>query len=186
MDLYNVGTEFAKDRARVQAEWCEIVEAARAGDEEAFARIVETLWPELVRFARSVLGRTAESEDVVQNALIRAWQQLPTLRSPELLRTWIWRIVYTQALQHLRGRRDLLPLDAARHEAIHLVTRDVNMERLLGLLTPLQRAVIYLSLVEEWTCPEIGRSLGINSVTVRIHRMRALARLRRRLGVGPT
>jgi RNA polymerase sigma-70 factor, ECF subfamily len=178
-----MAAQYATGRVTSQARLGEIVEAARAGEREAFARLVEGLWPDLVAFARSVLGRAADAEDVVQDALIVAWQELPKLRSAAKFYPWVCKIVYRLALVALKQRSRLLPLEAAKREVIHLVTSDIDLSRLLALLTPRQRAVVYLSLVEGWTAWEIGAALGASLVTVRIHRMRALARLRRHLGV---
>ncbi len=175
--------ELATERVRSQNHLAEIAEAARGGDHEAFAALVEALWPELVAFARSVLGRASDAEDVVQDALVVAWQQLPTLRSTTGVRSWLWKIVYRRALRFIQGRRPLLPIEAAAHEAIHLVPKDIDIPSMLAVLAPQQRAVLYLSVVEELTSSEIGAALGLTGVTVRIHRMRALARLRRHLGV---
>jgi RNA polymerase sigma-70 factor (ECF subfamily) len=164
----------------------ELVEAARAGDQEAFGRLVQALWNTLVAFARSVVGRTTDAQDVVQDALLVAWQELPALRNLERFRPWLWKIVYHKAVLHLHNRPPSVPLDAARHEAIHLVTPDIDIERALAVLSPAERATIYLSMVEDWRSHEIGAALGSNSVTVRVHRMRAIARLRKHFGVRQT
>jgi len=181
--LYNMAAQYATGRVKSQARLGEIVEAARAGEREAFARLVEALWPDLVAFTRSVLGRAADAEDVVQDALIVAWQELPTLRSSAKFFPWVCKIAYRLALVALKKRSRLVPLTAAKREVIHLVTNDLDFQRLLAVLTTRQRAVLYLSLVEGWTASEIGAALGASLVTVRIHRMRALARLRRHVGV---
>ncbi len=178
-----MGTKYATERAASQEQLGELVEAARGGDHDAFASVVAALWPDLVAFARSVLGRAADAEDVVQDALIVAWQQLPKLKSAGSFRPWVWRIVYTCSMRRHKGRVPMLPLEAAEHEAIHLVTKDIDIPRLLAALTPQQRAVIYLWDVEGMTCAEIGAALGVAGVTVRIHRLQAIARLRRYLGV---
>jgi RNA polymerase sigma-70 factor (ECF subfamily) len=157
----------------------ELVEAARAGDPEVFGRLVQALWPELVSFARSVVGRTADAQDAVQDALLAAWQDLPSLREPSYFRTWLWKIVYHKAGNLAANRPPAVPIEAARNEAIHLVTPDIDVERALAVLSPAERAAFYLSMVEDWKSHEIGAALGMSAVTVRVHRMRAVARVRK-------
>jgi len=178
-----VSAQLAAEPVTSQARLGELVEAARAGDQDAFGQIVQALWTDLVAFARSVLGRAAEAEDIVQEAFLIAWQELPALRAPGSIRSWVWKIVYRRAVLHLKSRPPTLPLEAAKREAIHLVTPEIDMERALAALAPQDRAIVYLSLVEEWKSGEIGAALGLSGVTVRIYRMRALSRLRTHFGV---
>ena len=160
-----------------------LVAEALGGDRDAFGQIVQALWHDLLAFARSVLGRTADAEDVVQDAFLVAWQELPNLRAAASVRSWLWKIVYRRAVLHLKNRPPTLPLEHARREAIHLVTPQIDMERALDALPPQDRAIVYLSLVEDWKSGEIGEALGLSSVTVRIYRMRALSRVRTHFGV---
>ena len=178
-----MGTQLATEPVTAQTQLGELVEAARAGDDDAFGRIVQALWPALVAFARSVLGRTADAEDVVQDAFVIAWQELPALRTPGSFRSWAWKIVYRCAVLRLKNRPPTVPLEAAKREAIRLVTPEIDMERALAVLAPQDRAIVYLSLVEDWKSGEIGEAIGISGVTVRIYRMRALSRLRTHFGV---
>jgi len=178
-----VGTKIATDRIESQAELARLVEEARGGHHEAFAEVVSAIWPDLLAFARSVLGRTADAEDVAQEALLIAWAQLPTLRSSRSFYFWVRKIAFHLANLHLKATAPLVPIEEAASVAIHLVTSDIDIPRALAVLTPQQRAVIYLSEVEGMTCTEIGAALGVNGLTVRIYRSRAIARLRRHLRV---
>lgn len=178
-----MGTLHAIDRSSSEAQLGRIVEAARGGDQDAFTALVTVLWPTLVAFARTILGRHKDAEDVVQDSLLIAWQRLPTLRSGTSFRSWIWKIVYRQGREMLRRTPAHEPLEIAPIEPIHLVQPDLDLESALGALTPQQRAVVHLLYVEEWTPSEVAAALGVSSVTVRIHRMQALTRLRRRFRV---
>jgi RNA polymerase sigma-70 factor (ECF subfamily) len=178
-----VGTESATERVRSEARLAEAAEAARSGDRDAFATLVEEVYPDLVAFARFVLGRAADAEDLVQDALLVAWQKIATLRSGRSFYFWVRKIVYHSALAHLRERGRLVALEDADLEPIRLVTRDIDITRMLALLTPQQRAVVHLSLVEGMTSSEIQAALGVSGLTIRIYRARALARMRKYLGV---
>ena len=151
-----------------------LVGRARGGDREAFGELVERLWAELVALARGVLAADDEAEDLVQDALVHAWRRLWTLRQPESFRPWVRRIV-------TRPREPLT--ETATDPSSRTVEAEpgarLDAARLLGLLAPRQRAALYLTWIEGCTDREAGRLLGLRPATVRVHRHRGLARLRR-------
>ena len=168
----------------------DLVRLAREGDRDAFGDLVERFWQELVALARGVLAADAEAEDLVQDALVHAWQRLWTLRSPESFGPWMRRIVTRRCLTRARRRRPQEPIEtvielgeaaprgtplAAGHEADHRV----DAARLLAALAPKQRAALYLTWIEGCTDREAGRAMGLRPATVRVHRFRGLKRLRK-------
>lgn len=158
-----------------------LVDRARGGDREAFGDLVERFWAELVALARGVLAADDEAEDLVQDALVHAWQRLWTLRRPERFPAWVRRIVTRRCLTRARRRRRQEPLTEAFAEAPGRSSRPgdrVDAARLLGLLAPRQRSALYLTWIEGCTDREAGRLLGVRPATVRVHRFRGLARLR--------
>ncbi len=151
--------------------------AAQAGDADAFGRLVERYWCEMVRLARSVAGET-EAEDCVQEALISAWHSMPGLLDPGRFRGWLARIVFRRALHAARRKRlrSLLGLvrePAARREP----EAEIDLMRLFERLAPRQRAVLHLTVVEGMSDREIGELLAIDAGSVRAHRQRARSRL---------
>ncbi len=166
----------------------DLVRLARAGDREAFGDLVERFWGELVSLARGVLAADLEAEDLVQDALVHAWQRLWTLRDPERFGAWIRRIVTRRCLTRARRRRPQEPIESAIEtgEAGALETRAAGPEpahrvdaaRLLATLAPKQRAALYLTWIEGCTDQEAGRAMGLRPATVRVHRFRGLKRLR--------
>ena len=157
----------------------DLVDRARRGDRDAYGALVELMWPQLVALARVVLAGDDEAEDLVQEALVQAWTRLGTLRQPESFPAWMRRIVTRRCFAHLRRRR---PLTGELPEAPSEPRFDgIDVRRTLGRLAPRQRAVVYLTMVEGRTAREAAAVLGILPATARVHRHRALARLRRDL-----
>jgi RNA polymerase sigma-70 factor (ECF subfamily) len=163
----------------------ELVCRAQGGDAGAFSTLVERHWLRLVPFARSIVG-DAEAEDAVQDGFVQAWDKLRTLRSPEAFRSWLLRIVGRQCLQRTRRSRRFLSLVSVGEDppdpASAAPGEDADVERILGLLAPRQRAVMHLTVFEGMSDSEIGGVLAIEAASVRSHRRRAKERLRELLG----
>jgi RNA polymerase sigma-70 factor, ECF subfamily len=158
---------------------------AQGGDREAFGGLVERLWPEMVALARTLLAGDAEAEDLVQEAFVHAWQRLGSLRRAESFPAWMRRIVARRCLRWARRnpRREEVSSREVGNEPAGAERLDIA--RVLAALAPRQRAVIYLTEVEGWTDREAAGILGLLPATVRVHRFRALKRLRRLLGGQP-
>src|SRR6187549_4244937 len=71
----------------------DLVEAARRGDHEAFEVLATSAGDRLYAVARLILRSTDLAEDAVQEALVRAWQQLPSLHDPDRFDAWLYRLV---------------------------------------------------------------------------------------------
>ncbi|HUG82965.1 MAG TPA: RNA polymerase subunit sigma-70, partial [Euzebya sp.] len=90
----------------------ELVAAARAGDESAFGQLAERHRRELQVHCYRMLGSFSESEDLVQETLLRAWRGLGTFEGRSSFRAWLYRIATNACLDALSGRpRRLLPYD---------------------------------------------------------------------------
>ena len=61
----------------------DLVEAARRGDHDAFEILATSAGDRLYAVARLILRAAEPAEDAVQEALVRAWQELPSLRDPD-------------------------------------------------------------------------------------------------------
>src|SRR5690606_8440503 len=91
----------------------ELVAASLAGDREAFGHIVARYQRLLCSLAYSAVGRVSESEDIAQESFVTAWKQLPALREPDKLRSWLCGILRHQVSRHRRrdGREPVRQAD---------------------------------------------------------------------------
>lgn len=161
------------------------VKRAQAGDTEAFGRVVEDCWNDLVRLARSVVGE-AEAEDAVQDGLIAAWDGIRRLQDPARFKPWATRIVFRRCLRRVRWRRLRVALGSLKEPASRPDPEsELSLWRLLSGLAPRQRAVLHMTVVEGMSDGEIGEALGLEAGSVRAHRRRAREALARRLGKKP-
>ncbi len=88
----------------------ELLEAARAGDEDAFRRLVEDARAELLAHCYRMLGSLHDAEDALQDTLLRAWRGLPGFAGRSSVRTWLYRIATNACLDVIARRpKRLLP-----------------------------------------------------------------------------
>jgi RNA polymerase sigma-70 factor (ECF subfamily) len=97
--------------------------AARAGDEDAFARLVSSHRSALQAHCYRMLGSVADAEDAVQDALLRAWRGLGSFEGRSSLSSWLYRIATNACLRMIERRpKRVLPIDygppADPHESI--------------------------------------------------------------------
>jgi RNA polymerase sigma-70 factor (ECF subfamily) len=98
--------------AQGRADEAVLVAAAQAGDDNAFAALVERHRRELQLHCYRMLGSLEDAEDLVQETFLRAWRKRESVRSPgrASLRSWLYRIATNACLDSLRTRpRRLLP-----------------------------------------------------------------------------
>jgi RNA polymerase sigma-70 factor (ECF subfamily) len=90
----------------------ELLEAARRGDEDAFARLVGPHRAALHAHCYRLLGSLHDAEDALQEALLRAWRALPGFEQRSSLKSWLYRIATNVCLKAIERRpRRVLPID---------------------------------------------------------------------------
>ena len=127
-----------------------------------------------------------ESQDAVQETLLRLWAQLRTGAPIDRPRNWTFRTIYRIAMdQHRVRRRAVSLLDRIRLSARPGPTQEpgelVDVWPEVDRLTDRQRQVIYLRYQADLAFDEIGAVLGISASAARSHCTFGLSALRKRL-----
>jgi RNA polymerase sigma-70 factor (ECF subfamily) len=175
---------------------------ARAGDDAAFAALVERYQQGIFNFAYRLLGDYDEAADAAQQGFVQLYLSLPGLDLSRPVRPWLFRTVRNRCIDVIRQRR-AVPLGIAGHTADddpahgpaspadtladpdplpdELVER-ADLQQLLSAairrLPDRYREVVALRYTTDLTFGEVADALGIPENTARIHFHRAKARLR--------
>ena len=163
----------------------ELVERARRGDHDAFAQLVEASISRLEAVARLILRDPELARDAVQDAYIRAWRDLPSLRDPDRIDHWLHRLTVNASLDVVRRRRrrpievDLAPMVSpmVADESRHVADRD-TLERGFRHLRPEQRAILVLHYYLGLPASALAETLQIPQGTAQSRLYRALSDLR--------
>ena len=160
--------------------------AAAVGDPASLEALVRGLRPKLHRYCARMTGSAIDGEDVVQEALAKAFEALPAaspISSPE---AWLFRIAHNAALDFLRrrarleaGRSDEDP-DMVADPGSYTVSREAAAASLHTFmqLTVSQRSTVILMDVLGYSLREVGAVLDVSipSVKASLHRGRSQLR----------
>ena len=94
----------------------DLIVRARAGDEQAFGRLVEPYQRELQVHCYRILGSAQDAEDAVQETLLAAWKGLRGFEQRSSLRTWLYRIATSRCLNALRSASRRAPMNWPSHD----------------------------------------------------------------------
>jgi RNA polymerase sigma-70 factor (ECF subfamily) len=158
----------------------QLLHRAAGGDEAAFHRLVDRHAQALYRLAFSLIGNTADAEDVLQETFIGAFRGLGGFEARASVKTWLTRILLTQAAKWRREgkRHPVQPIGenqpAGASGPGETVDRRIDIHAALQQLTPEHREILVLREFEHLAYEQIAQVLGVPRGTVesRLHRAR--------------
>src|SRR3954453_7895415 len=160
------------------------VARAMAGDQDAFAALANANVDRMFALARVIVRDVDRAEDATQEALVRAWRELPRLRDPSRFNAWLRRLLVNACYdegRRIRSRAEVVLLGdhdrTIADESSRVIDREV-LDRAFRRLPVDQRVVIVLNHVEGLSHEEIAETLGLPLGTVKSRARYALAGLR--------
>ena len=191
---------FTEDTGRRDAA---LVQAAIAGDEQAFGRLVEAYQRPAVSKAYRLLGNSEDAAEVVQEAFLRAYRALARLKEPSRFGPWMMRIVSNLSLNARRSRKSAQTLTLEEERGTDGLTsgegepvvasfgpeaeaQGHEMQRVLddalATLPEKQRLSLVLFSIEGWAQKDIAEFLECSIENVKWNVFQARKRLREQLG----
>ena len=136
---------------------------------------------EFYRLALSYVKNRDAALDVVQEAIVKALSKVDTVREPAYLKTWFYRILINEAMNHFRRNRNLVSLEEVMADRA-AEPRDPG-ERLdlydaIDRLSFPEQTVIKLRYFEDMKLEEIAQATGTNLNTVKSRLYKAIRRLK--------
>ena len=158
-----------------------LIEECRGGNFNNFRKLVGLTSPFAFSVAFRMLGDEDQAKDVVQETMITIWQKLKKIKSAEIYKIWIYRIVVNKCYDQLRKRKRN-PEFVADDQTWALISNKISegpsavfenkeTSRIISILTerlsPKQKAVFILSDLEEMSNDEISEITGISKSAVK-------------------
>ena len=133
------------------------------------------------RLAVSYVKNRDAALDVVQEAIVKALSKVDTVREPAYLKTWFYRILINEAMNHFRRSRNLVSLEEVMADRA-AESRDPG-ERLdlydaIDRLSFPEQTVIKLRYFEDMKLEEIAQATGANLNTVKSRHYKAIRKLK--------
>jgi RNA polymerase sigma-70 factor (ECF subfamily) len=170
-----------------------LVLEAKGGDPSAFGRLFDEYHEPVFRFIANRVNRPSDAEDLTQLVFVKALEALPRYEQRGVpFGGWLFRLARNTIIDHARTRHDHAELDAAADratdeagpEAATLLRQDLDaVARALAGLTDEQRETIELRFFAGLSAREAAEAMGKQEGTVRGLQFRAIASLRRSLGL---
>ena len=170
-----------------------LVQEARAGDAWAFGLLFDHYHLPVYRYIASRVHRPSDAEDLTQLVFVKALEALPRYEVRGIpFGGWLFRLARNAIIDQIRTRRDHLSLvtattretEDAGPEAVAVLREDLQrVARALSDLTDDQREVIELRFFAGLSVLEAAVAMGRQEGTIRGLQFRAIASLRRSLGI---
>ena len=142
-----------------------------------FSREIEKLGPTLFRVAFAILRNRTDCEDAAQNAVLKAYRNLGSLKQRGYFKTWLISILKNECFDMLKHRRPTL--DVTEQElSYEMAVPDVDLNRAFDQLSPEERLTITLYYYEGYDTREIAALTEVSEGTVRSRLSRGRTSLR--------
>jgi RNA polymerase sigma-70 factor (ECF subfamily) len=179
-----------------------LVDAAKRGDDRAFAVLANQYYRNIYRLALRITGNREDAEDSSQEAMLKAYRKMRVFQGKSRFYTWLVRIVMNEALMKLRRRHSgkmvsldevlfldpdvCLPreIDDGRQDPEEYYANLELRETLLSALEalgPKLSSAFKLRSLDDLTVQETADALGLSKAAAKSRLTRARRRLRRRL-----
>ena len=163
-----------------------LVRKCLSGDDSAYGFLVDKYKGAVHTLARKKLGNYHDAEEVAQEAFLKAYQNLPSLKSPARFAGWLYVIASNECRLRLRARekeetslRSIAETERRREESVEPI--NAALHTAIEALPESDQTVIHLHHFGGLSCEEISRFIGASKDAVKMRLSRARARLKKEM-----
>jgi RNA polymerase sigma-70 factor (ECF subfamily) len=181
-----------------------IIEGMSRGDPRAFRDLVELYKKKVYYLALDMAGNPIDAEDISQEVFLKVYRSFSTFRQGARLGSWLYRVTYNAAIDHLRrrgaapeavsdelieavgGSEGSLPRRSAEDpiEALEASQLQERIALALAKVSPQEKAVFLLRHYDQLMLKDIAATLGLSIGSVKSYLFRAVRKLQKELGPG--
>ncbi len=165
----------------------ELAAGAAAGDRAAFAALLERHYDRIHALAWRWSGSRDKAQDIAQEVCLKLACAIRSFRGEAQFSTWLYRLAYTTAIDHLRAGQRIVPLSASHISALmevpggeepDAIVEGQELWAAVRALPGQQRDAVLLVYGEDLSHAEAAEIMGITEKTVSWHLFEARKRLR--------
>ena len=174
----------------------QLIEECKGGNFNNFRKLVELTSPFAFSVAFRMLGNEDQAKDVVQDTMVTIWQKLKKIKTAEVYKTWIYRIVVNKCYDQMRKRKRNPEFIADEHtwelianklsEGPSAALENGETAKIITILTERlsskQKAVFVLSDLEGMSNDEISEITGISKSAVKANLYHARKNISEKVG----
>ena len=174
----------------------DLVAKARNGDRMAFHRLVDQFQPEIYRMIFYRTHSRMDAEDLTQDVMLKAYKHITRLKSPEVFRSWLYRIAVNRVKDYYRRKKfkSLFGFVSMDQEGFYetdkmavapeveggILKKDFwrQIGRMLASLSAVEKEVFLLRFFDQLTIKEMSAALHKSESTIKTHLYRALRKFK--------
>lgn len=150
-------------------------------DRNAFGQLVDEYREPLCRFLLNLTGDASLTDDIAQEAFLKAWVSIRSFKGIAKFKTWLFKIAYNEFVSYKRRYREELTdgLEQAAEDIANESGTDLSMDlrEAIGRLPEKERAVVLLFYLEGLPIKKVVEISGFPEGTVKVYLLRARKRM---------
>ncbi|MDX1349274.1 MAG: sigma-70 family RNA polymerase sigma factor [Putridiphycobacter sp.] len=163
-----------------------LIKQVQLGDYRVFSQLVDRHKNMVYSLVLRMVPNQQDAEEVAQDAFIKAFKAIKQFRGNSKFSTWLYRIAYFTAINHLRKKKALtsdIDFDSIQNtdetalDSMNLLDQKAYINKALTYLKPIERQLIALFYLEDFSNKEIGEITGLSQSNIKVSLLRSRKKL---------
>ena len=164
-----------------------LIQRAKAGNKNAFGKLIQNHQDQILYLAYDMLGNYEEAKDAAQDIFIKVYKKLAVFDQKSEFKTWLYRVAINTCLDILRKKKKMEKIKINTDEILQYsienneIKLDDTFYSAMEILSEKQHSAIILKYFHEYSTKEIAQILDCDIDTVRTHLHRGIHKIRNHL-----